>query len=55
MPAHDVEVYGNFIFTSVTDVKVDSEQYQKVVVDNQLFIILPNGKKFNVMGQEVGN
>lgn len=55
MPAHDVEVYGNFIFTSVTDVKVDSEQSQKVVEDNLLFIILPNGKKFNVMGQEVGN
>lgn len=55
MPAHDVEVYGNFIFTSVTDVKVDPEQSQKVVEDNQLFIILPNGKKFNVMGQEIGN
>lgn len=55
MPAHDVEVYGNFIFTSVTDVKVDSEQSQKVVEDNQLFIILPNGKKFNIMGQEVSN
>ena len=55
MPAHDVEVYGNFIFTSVTDVKVDSEQSQKVVEDNQLFIILPNGKKFNVTGQEIGN
>lgn len=55
MPAHDVEVYGNFIFTSITDVKVDSEQSQKVVEDNQLFIILPNGKKFNIMGQEVSN
>lgn len=55
MPAHDVEVYGNFIFTSITDVKVDSEQSQKVVEDNQLFIILPNGKKFNIMGQEVRN
>ena len=55
MPAHDVEVYGNFIFTSVTDVKVDSEQSQKVVEDNQLFIILPNGKKFNIIGQEVSN
>lgn len=53
MPAHDVEVYGNFIFTSITDVKVDSEQSQKVVEDNQLFIILPNGKKFNVMGMEL--
>ncbi len=55
MPAHDVEVYGSYIFTSTTNVKVNSEQSQKVVEDNQLFIILPNGKKFNVMGQEVGN
>lgn len=53
MPAHDVEVYGNFIFTSVTDVKVDPEQSQKVVEDNQLFIILPNGRKYNVMGMEL--
>ena len=53
MPAHDVEVYGNFIFTSVTDVQVDPEQSQKVVEDNQLFIILPNGKTYNVMGQEM--
>ena len=53
MPAHDVEVYGNFIFTSVTDVQVAPEQSQKVVEDNQLFIILPNGKMYNVMGQEM--
>lgn len=53
MPAHDVEVYGDFIFTSVTDVKVDPEQSQKVIEDNQLFIILPNGKKYNAMGQEM--
>ena len=53
MPAHDVEVYGNFIFTSVTDVKVDPEQSQKVIEDNQLFIILPNGRKYNVMGMEL--
>ena len=53
MPAHDVEIYGNFIFTSVTDVKVDSEQSQKVVEDNQLFIILPNGKTYNAIGQEL--
>lgn len=53
MPAHDIEVYGNFIFTSVTDVQVDPKQSQKVVEDNQLFIILPNGKKYNIMGQEM--
>ena len=53
MPAHDIEVYGNFIFTSVTDVQVDPEQSQKVIEDNQLFIILPNGKKYNAMGQEM--
>ena len=53
MPAHDIEVYGNFIFTSVTDVQVDPEQSQKVTEDNQLFIILPNGKKYNAMGQEM--
>ena len=53
MPAHDIEVYGNFIFTSVTDVQVDPEQSQKVIEDNQLFIILPNGKKYNTMGQEM--
>ena len=53
MPAYDVEVYGNFIFTSVTDVKVDPEQSQKVVEDNQLFIILPNGRKYNVIGMEL--
>ena len=53
MPAHDVEVVGNFIFTSVTDVKVDAKQSWKEIKDNQLFIILPNDKKYNVMGQEV--
>ena len=55
MPAHDVEVYGNFIFTNVTDMKVDSKQSQKVVEDHQLFIVLPNGRKYNVIGQEIGN
>ena len=53
MPAHDVEVIGNFIFTSVTDVKVDAKQSWKVIEDNQLFIMLPNGKKYNIMGQKV--
>ena len=55
MPAHDVEVYGNFIFTNVTDIKIDSKQSQKVVEDHQLFIVLPNGRKYNVIGQEIGN
>ena len=53
MPAHDVEIYGNFIFSSVTDVKVDSEQSQKVLENNQLFIIRPDGKKYNTIGQEL--
>lgn len=53
MPAHDVEIYGNFIFSSVTDVKVDSEQSQKVLENNQLIIIRPNGKKYNTIGQEL--
>ena len=53
MPAHDIEVYGNFIFTSVTDVQVDPKQSQKVIEDNQLFIILSNGKKYNVIGKEM--
>ena len=53
MPAHDVEVIGNFIFASVTDVKVDAKQSWKVIEDNQLFIMLPNGKKYNIMGQKV--
>ena len=53
MPAHDIEVYGNFIFTSVTDVQVNHEQSQKVIENNQLFIILPNGKQYNAMGQEM--
>ena len=55
MPAHDVEVYGNFIFTNVTDIKIDSKQSQKVVEDHQLFIVLPNGRKYNVIGQEISN
>ena len=53
MPAHDVEIYGNFIFSSVTDVKLDSEQSQKVLENNQLFIIRPDGKKYNTIGQEL--
>ena len=53
MPAHDVEIYGNFIFSSVTDVKVYSEQSQKVLENNQLFIIRPDGKKYNTIGQEL--
>ena len=53
MPAHDVEVYGNFIFSSVTDMKVDPEQSQKVLENNQLIIIRPNGKKYNTIGQEL--
>ena len=53
MPAHDVEIYGNFIFSSVTDVKVDFEQSQKVLENNQLFIIRPDGKKYNTIGQEL--
>ena len=53
MPAHDVEIYGYFIFSSVTDVKVYSEQSQKVLENNQLFIIRPDGKKYNTIGQEL--
>ena len=53
MPAHDVEVIGSFIFASVTDMKVDAKQSWKVIEDNQLFIMLPNGKKYNIMGQKV--
>jgi hypothetical protein len=53
MPAHDVDVIGSFIFASVTDVKVDAKQSWKVIEDNQLFIMLPNGKKYNIMGQKV--
>lgn len=53
MPAHDVEIYGNFISTSITNVKVDSENRKKVIKDDQLFIILPNGKTYNAIGQEL--
>ena len=53
MPAHDVEIYGNFIFSSVTDVKIDPKQSQKVLENNQLFIIRPDGKKYNTIGQEL--
>ena len=53
MPAHDVEIYGNFIFSSVTDVKIDPKQSQKVLENNQLIIIRPNGKKYNTIGQEL--
>lgn len=53
MPAHDVEIYGSFIFSSVTDVKTDPKQSQKVLENNQLIIIRPNGKKYNTLGQEL--
>ena len=54
MPAHDVEVYGKFFLSSALDnVDVPSEKSQKIIENNQLFIILPNGKKYNAMGQRV--
>ena len=54
MPAHDVEIYGNFFLSSAVDnIDVPTKKSQKVIENNQLFIILPNGKKYNVMGQEL--
>ena len=54
MPAHDVEIYGNFFLSSAVDnIDVPTKKSQKVIENNQLFILLPNGKKYNVMGQEL--
>ena len=53
MPAYDVEVTGNFIFTDVSNIDVQSQKTKKVIENQQLFIILPNGQKYNVMGQEL--
>ena len=54
MPAHDVEIYGNFFLSSAVDnIDVPTKKSQKVIENNQLFILLPNGKKYTVMGQEL--
>lgn len=54
MPAHDVEIYGNFFLSSAVDnIDMPTKKSQKVIENNQLFILLPNGKKYNVMGQEL--
>ena len=54
MPAHDVEIYGNFFLSSAVDnIDVPTKKSQKVIENNQLFILLPNGKKYNAMGQEL--
>ena len=54
MPAHDVEIYGNFFLSSAVDnIDVPTKKSQKVIENNQLFILLPNGKKYNVMGQKL--
>ena len=54
MPAHDVEIYGNFFLSSAVDnIDMPIKKSQKVIENNQLFILLPNGKKYNVMGQEL--
>lgn len=54
MPDHDVEIYGNFFLSSAVDnIDVPTKKSQKVIENNQLFILLPNGKKYNVMGQEL--
>ena len=54
MPAHDVEIYGNFFLSSTVDnIDMPTKKSQKVIENNQLFILLPNGKKYNIMGQEL--
>ena len=54
MPAHDVEIYGDFFLSSAVDnIDVPTKKSQKVIENNQLFILLPNGKKYTVMGQEL--
>ena len=54
MPAHDVEIYGNFFLSSAVDnIDVPTKKSQKLIENNQLFILLPNGKKYTIMGQEL--
>ena len=54
MPAHDVEIYGDFFLSSAVDnIDVPTKKSQKVIENNQLFILLPNGKKYTIMGQEL--
>ena len=54
MPAHNVEVYGNFFLSSdVDNLELPSQKSPKVIENNQIVIILPNGKKYNIMGQKM--
>lgn len=53
MPAHDIEVHGNFISSDVSNIEMQLPKTQKILENQQLFIILPNGKKYNLIGQEL--
>ena len=53
MPAYDIEVYGYFISSDVSNIEMQLPKTQKILENQQLFIILPNGKKYNLIGQEL--
>ena len=55
MPAHNVEVTGIFILTvAIDDVNIsDMKKVKKVLIDDKIYIILPDGTKYSITGQIV--
>ena len=57
MPASNVEVIGAFILVdAIDDVHVsDKKKVKKVIKDDKIYIILPDGTKYSITGQIVND
>ena len=59
MPASNVEVRGVFVLDDITiidDVHAsDKKKVRKVIIDDKIYIILPDGTKYSIAGQIVSD
>ena len=56
MPANNIDVYGTFSRgTALQYTSINNAATRKVLINNQLYIILPDGRIYNIMGEQINN
>ena len=50
---YGLKLYVNRIATDIDDVQGDQTQCTKVIIDNQIYIVMPNGAMYDVTGKKV--
>lgn len=50
---YGLKLYVNRITTDIDDVQGDQTQCTKVILDNQIYIVMPNGAMYDVTGKKV--